>query len=159
MWICACGRVDLWSGDIWSSDNSQHLLDPYSFTHVLHGVAFFWLLSWLLPKLTIHWRLCLATALESAWEVLENAPLIINRYREGTLALGYEGDTVVNSMGDIVLCGIGFLLVPHLGIRRSVVFFVVVELILMLWIRDGLMLNVIMLIYPIEGIKAWQIGG
>lgn len=157
LWICACGRVDLWAGDIWSSDNSQHIFDPYSFTHVLHGVMFFWLL-YFIPKLPFSWKLVLALMIESAWEVVENAPFIINRYREGTIALGYEGDTVVNSMADIVLCAVGFALVKWMGVKWSIVFFVVVELILVLWIRDSLILNIIMLIYPLEGLRVWQAG-
>ncbi|MCB0036590.1 MAG: DUF2585 family protein [Anaerolineales bacterium] len=159
LWICACGRVDFWSGDIWSSDNSQHIFDPYSFTHLLHGVAFFWLLNWLLKNMPLNWRLLIALVIESVWEVVENAPFIINRYREGALALGYEGDTVVNSISDILLCAVGFLLVHYIGVKRSVIFFVAVELFLILWIRDSLILNIIMLIYPIDALGAWQAGG
>jgi len=159
LWICSCGQVWLWAGDIWSSHNSQHLLDPYSFTHVLHGVLFYGLLVWLRPGLPLPWRLCLATLIEAAWEVVENSEFVIQRYRETTMALGYEGDTIVNSLGDIVVCGLGFMLARQLGFRRSVIFFVATELALLLWIRDSLILNVIMLLYPIEGIKAWQVGG
>lgn len=110
LWICACGRVLLWAGDIWSSDNSQHLLDPYSFTHVLHGFVFFWLVAWLAPKLAPGWQFWLALLIEAAWEVAENSAAVIDRYRETTIALGYNGDTVINSLADIVLCGVGFWL-------------------------------------------------
>ncbi len=158
LWICACGQIYAWVGDTWSSDNSQHLFDPYSFTHLLHGIVFFWGLFWLWPQLAIVWRLVLAIAIESAWEVAENSAFIINRYREATAALGYEGDTIVNSLGDIFMCAVGFWLAYKLGFRRSVVLFLVTELILTLWIRDSLILNIIMLIYPIEAIKAWQLG-
>lgn len=158
-WICSCGRLYLWAGDIWSSDNSQHLLDPYSFTHILHGVIFFWLLAWLLPRVTVMWRLVIAISIEALWEIIENTEFIIQRYREATLALGYNGDTIVNSLSDILLCAAGFWLVFYLGFRRSLLFFVAMEIVLLVWIRDSLILNIIMLIYPIEAIKVWQMGG
>ena len=157
LWWCACGRVLVWSGDAWSADNSQHLFDPYSFTHVLHGFAFCGLLAWVLPRLSWDWRLALAVALEAAWEVFENSAFIINRYRESTLALGYTGDTIVNSFGDIVACGLGFLLARRLGFRRTLLIFVLTEIVLLIWIRDSLILEILMLIYPIDAIKAWQL--
>lgn len=158
LWMCACGQIYLWVSDTWSADNSQHWLDPYSFSHMLHGVIFFWLLAWLFPRLSLSWRLCLALIIEAAWELFENSAFIINRYRETTAALGYQGDTVINSMGDILTCGLGFMLAYWLGWRRSLILFVVTELVLLFLIRDNLTLNVIMLIYPIEAIKAWQMG-
>ncbi len=158
LWICECGQIYLWVGDVWSSDNSQHWFDPYAFSHLLHGVIFFWVMAWLLPKVPLMWRLCIAIAIESLWEVVENSALIINRYRESTAALGYNGDTVVNSVGDILICGVGFIIAFYLGFKRSLLLFVVVEVVLLFWIRDNLTLNVIMLIYPIEAIKNWQVG-
>lgn len=158
LWQCACGRIDLWAGDIWSSDNSQHLFDPYAFTHLLHGVVFFIALAWIAPRLSVMWRFMLAVIIEAAWEVLENSEFIIQRYREATASLGYEGDTIVNSIGDIFICGVGFWLAYYLGFRRSLILFIVVEIALTLWIRDSLILSVVMLIYPIEAIKAWQLG-
>lgn len=158
IWICTCGQVYLWAGNVWSSDNSQHLLDPYSFTHLLHGFAFLWLLVLILPRLAPVWQLWLALLIESLWEVVENSEFIIQRYREGTVSLGYEGDTIVNSLADILVCGVGFWLALRLGFRRSLAVFVVTEIILLFWIRDSLILNVIMLIHPIEAIRAWQIG-
>jgi hypothetical protein len=158
LWICSCGQVYLWTGDVWSSDNSQHWFDPYSFTHLLQGVVFCGILAWLAPRLAPLWRLWVALLIEALWEVFENSEFIIQRYREATAALGYEGDTVVNSLGDILMCGLGFWLALQLGFRRSLVLFVVVELVLLFWIRDSLLLNVLMLIYPIEAIKAWQMG-
>lgn len=158
LWACACGYLALWVGDIWSAENSQQLLDPYSFTHILHGVLFFWGLAWLGPRLPLLWRLWLAILIETAWEVVENSEFIIQRYRETTLALGYNGDTIINSLADILMCGLGFWLALKLGPRRSLLLFVVTELVLLLWIRDSLILNVIMLIYPIEAIKSWQLG-
>jgi hypothetical protein len=149
----------LWAGNVWSSDNSQHWLDPYSFTHLLHGVVFFWLLAWLRPRLSPMWLLFIALAVESVWEVFENSAFIIDRYRETTAALGYNGDTIINSLGDILVCGLGFMLAIRLGFRRSLVLFVITELGLLVWIRDSLVLNVVMLLYPVEAIKLWQIGG
>lgn len=157
-WLCSCGYFLLWSGNVLSSDNSQHLLDPYSFTHVLHGFLFWWLLAWTLPRLSIIWRLALAVSLEALWEVIENSNFVIQRYREATLALGYQGDTIVNSLGDILLCALGFLIARRLGWRRSFLVFVVTEVVLLIWIRDSLLLNILMLIYPIDGIKEWQMG-
>ncbi len=158
LWFCSCGNLYLWSGNVWSSDNSQQLFDPYSFTHLLHGIIFFWILVWIVPRLRLIWRLWLAIFIEAVWEVIENSEFVIQRYREETAALGYQGDTIVNSLGDILICGAGFLLAYYLGIRRSLVLFVVTEVSLLLWIRDSLILNVVMLIYPIDGIKEWQAG-
>jgi hypothetical protein len=158
LWICSCGQVWLWAGDTKSSDNSQHLFDPYSFTHVLHGLIFYALLALAAPRLPALWRLALALAIEAAWEVIENSPAIIERYRQATLALGYEGDTVVNVLGDMLCCGIGFALARRLGFWRSLAFFILTEVVLILWIRDSLILNVVMLLFPIEAIREWQMG-
>lgn len=158
MWICSCGYVLLWSGNTASSDNSQHLFDPYSFTHMLHGFLFCGLLMLLVPRLVSRWQIVLAIAVEAVWEVIENSAFIIDRYRTATLALGYQGDTIVNSLGDILCCWIGLLLARRLGFRRSLVVFALTEIVLMLWIKDSLILNIVMLIYPIEAIKRWQMG-
>ena len=159
LWICSCGYLLFWAGDIWSADNSQHWSDPYSFTHILHGFVFLGMLAWAIPRyLTTSWALGVALFIEALWEVIENTEFVIQRYREATAAIGYTGDTIVNSMGDIILCGLGFGLALYLGFRRSLIVFVVTELILLFWIRDSLLLNVVMLIYPIEAIRAWQIG-
>jgi len=159
LWICACGRVDLWAGNTKSSENSQHLADPYSFTHVLHGVVFYWLLARLFPRLHVMWQLTAAVAVESLWEVFENSEFIIQRYRQATLALGYEGDTVVNTVGDIAFMALGFWLARKLGFRRSAALFVATEIALILWIRDSLVLNIVMLLVPIDAIKNWQMRG
>ena len=156
-WWCACGKLRFWDGDIWSSHCSQHLLDPYSFTHVLHGVGLFLLGLWLMPKMTFVWRLWWATLIECLWEILENSEWVIDRYRSVTVSLGYEGDTVVNAMGDILCCMAGFALANYLGQRRSIIVFVAIELILLVTIHDNLTLNVLMLVYPIEVIKEWQL--
>ena len=156
IWWCACGHWNPWDGDIWSAHNSQHWLDPYSFTHVLHGVMLCGVLVWLLQRVPLIWRLTLAVAVEALWEILENSPFIIQRYREATIGLGYEGDSIANSMADILCCAIGFLLARKLGLRWSVVLFVLTELVLLVWVRDNLTLNVLMLTYPVDAIKAWQ---
>ena len=159
LWWCSCGYLLLWSGDPWSSDNSQHLLDPYSFTHLLHGFVLCGLLSWLVPRLDMVWRLCLAVSIEALWEVVENSEFVIRRYRAETAALGYHGDTIVNSICDILVCGLGFVLASRLGLRRTLALFVVTEVALIFWIRDSLLLNILMLVYPVEEIKAWQAAG
>lgn len=156
--LCSCGRFFLWVGNARSSNTSQHLLDPYSFTHVLHGVILFWLIAWFAPRLSWAWQLWLAVAAEAVWEVVENSDFIIQMYREGAGALGYFGDTIVNSLGDIAMCGLGFVLPRYLGFGRSLALFVTVEVVLLFWIRDSLVLNILMLIYPVEWIKQWQAG-
>ena len=156
LWICACGKLMIWSGNTCSSDNSQHFLDPYSFTHVLHGFLFFWLIAWLGRRLKSDWQLTLAVAIEALWEVFENTNFIIDRYRSQTAALGYTGDTVVNSFGDILCCVMGFMIARRLGLRRSLVVFAALELILIVWIRDSLFFEILMLILPLDAIKAMQ---
>lgn len=156
LWICSCGKILIWVSQTCSSDNSQHLFDPYSFTHVLHGFLFFWLIRWLVPRLDSNWQLTLAVAVEAAWEVLENTNFIIERYRTATAALGYNGDTVVNSMGDIVCCIIGFMIARRLGFRPSLIAFLALELVLILWIRDSLLLEILMLLVPVDLIRTWQ---
>ncbi len=158
LWACACGRLLPWVGDAWSPDTSQHLFDPYSFTHVLHGFGFAGLLALVLPRVARRWQLLCAVALEAAWEVFENTEYVINRYRESTAALGYTGDTVVNSLGDIVACALGFLIARRLGAIKTLLLFVAVEVALLIWIRDSLLLNIILLVYPSETLKAWQAG-
>jgi len=158
LWFCACGRFLPWVGDAWSPDTSQHLFDPYSFTHVLHGFAFYGLLALLLPRAAWRWRFIAAVMLEALWEVFENTAFVINRYREATAALGYNGDTVVNSLGDIAACAAGFLLARQLGALRTILVFAATEVLLLLWIRDSLLLNILLLLYPSETLKAWQAG-
>lgn len=156
MFLCSCGEFKLWIGDTCSSNNSQQLFDPYSFTHILHGFLLFWLIALLLRKLAPLSQLWLALTLEAAWEVFENTRFVIDRYRTETAALGYQGDTIVNSYGDLACAVIGFLVAQRLGLRRSVILFVLLELVLLLWIHDGLMLQILMLVHPIEWLKAWQ---
>jgi len=158
LWVCACGHFKPWLGDAWSAETSQQLFDPYTFTHVLHGFFFCGLLAVALPRVRPTWRLVLAVAAESLWEVIENTEFVIQRYREATAALGYNGDTVVNSLGDIAACALGFLVARKLGLVRTVLVFAATEVVLLFWIRDSLLLNVLMLIYPSEKLRAWQAG-
>ena len=156
--FCACGRILLWTSEAWSENTSQHLLDPYSFTHLLHGFVFCGLLSWGLPRLSWPWRLGFAVVAEAGWEIFENTEFVVNRYRENTMALGYQGDTVFNSLGDILACALGFLLARQLGWRRAIAVFVLTEIVLLILIRDSLLLSVLMLIYPVDALKNWQAG-
>ncbi|HKR11381.1 MAG TPA: DUF2585 family protein [Pyrinomonadaceae bacterium] len=156
MLFCSCGVFEVWVGDTCSSQNSQQLFDPYSFTHVLHGFLLFWLTTLVFRNLSSVWQLTLAAILEALWEVLENSHFIIDRYRTQTAALGYEGDTIVNSLGDLACAVIGFLIVRRLGWSRSLILFLLFELILLFWIRDSLLLQILMLIYPVNALKMWQ---
>ena len=145
--------------DIWSASNSQVLIDPYSFSHLIHGFLFFALLGWIAPRLTLEQRLLLAVLIEASWEILENSPIIINRYRQATIALGYEGDSVMNSMSDIVMMGLGFLAANRLKVWQSVGAVVAMELGCLILFRDNLTLNVVMLVCPLDAIKTWQLAG
>lgn len=156
MLLCSCGEFKFWVGDTCSSSNSQQLFDPYSFTHILHGFFLFWLVALLLRRFAPSTQLCIALALEAAWEVFENTRFVIDRYRAETAALGYEGDTIVNSLGDLACALVGFLVARKLGLRWSLVVFVLVEVVLSIWIKDGLLLQLLMLIRPVESIKLWQ---
>lgn len=158
LWFCSCGQIKVVVPDAWSPHTSQHFLDPYSITHVLHGLVLFWPLAWLLPRVSLAWRFAITIAIESAWEVLENTPFVIQRYRDATAALGYSGDTVVNVAGDVVTCGLGFALARQLGLRGSIAVFLVIEVALLLTIRDSLLMNVVMLLFPLEAFKEWQAG-
>ena len=156
MFLCACGYFDIWISDTCSSNNSQQLFDPYSFTHVLHGFLFFWLITLLFRRMAASWQFWLALLLESAWEVFETTSFVINMYRTETAALGYTGDTVVNSLGDLACALGGFLIARQLGLRRSLIAFLFLELVLILWIHDSLLLQLLMLIRPVAAIKLWQ---
>jgi len=153
---CACGQLSVWAGDIWSVHNSQHLLDPYSFTHVLHGMALCGILVVFLFRMPLVWRLTLAVSIEGLWEIIENSQWVIHRYRDSTANIGYCGDSIANSMADIACCAVGFGLAKYLGWRRSAVLFAVIELTLLVCIRDTLTLNIIMLVHPVDAIKSWQ---
>lgn len=156
MFICTCGQFAVWTSDTCSSNTSQQLLDPYSFTHVLHGFLFFWLIALLFRRMNSSWQICLALLLEGGWELFENTRFVIDKYRTETAALGYTGDTIVNSLGDVMCALVGFTIARQLGLRRSLIVFVVVEVVLLVWIRDSLLLQILMLVRPVEAIKLWQ---
>jgi hypothetical protein len=158
-WWCAGGEPWIWVSNVWSSHCSQHVFDPYSLTHVSHGLIFFAALLWLRPRWPVRWRLVVAIGIAAAWEVLENSPLVINRYRAATMSLDYLGDSVTNSLGDILSCLIGFALAARIGVLRSLAVLVALELLLLVLIRDNLTLNVLMLIHPVEAVKVWQSAG
>jgi len=138
---------------------SQHLLDPYSFTHLLHGLLFYWGFAWAFPRLAITWRFTLAIILEACWELLENSSFVIERYRAATAAVGYQGDTIGNSLGDFLCCAVGLVLAPRLGWRGSAILFLTSELLLLELIRDSLLLTTFMLVFPSDALKNWQTGG
>lgn len=154
--FCSCGVFRVWSGDTCSSSNSQQLFDPYSFTHILHGFVLFWLVMLIARRAAPSWRLWLALTLEASWEVFENSRFVIDRYRAETAALGYTGDTIVNSFGDVTCALVGFLIARQLGVVRAVIVFLVLEVILAIWIHDSLLLEILMLVHPVDAIKQWQ---
>lgn len=154
--ICTCGTVELW-GEV-GPKQSQMLADWYSFSHIVHGFLFYTALRWLFPKESIEGRFLAAMLIESAWEVIENSPMIIDRYREATIALGYSGDSILNSASDIGMMAIGFLAARRLPIWLSVAIVLLLELVPLIVIRDNLTLNVWMLMAPNDAIRAWQAG-
>jgi hypothetical protein len=158
VWICTCGTIKLWEGEVHSSGNSQHISDWYTPSHIIHGFLFYGL-GWLLfRRRTIAFRFGLAALIEAAWEILENSPIIIDRYRAATIAYDYVGDSILNSAMDLVWMSVGFLLAWRLPVWLMVALALVAEIATALLIRDNLTLNVIMLVYPIEAIKIWQGG-
>ena len=156
---CSGGGLSPWSWDIWTQHNSQHLLDPYSFTHMQHGVLAYALLWWVLRTRWPEARFVTAILIEAGWEVTENTNFVIDSYRESTIALNYYGDSVLNSVADIVAFSLGYTAAAGLSAWASAVAFLEVEAVLLLAIRDSLSLNIVMLLHPIEAIKTWQAGG
>ena len=158
VWMCDCGYIKLWHGAINSNQDSQHIADWYTFSHIIHGFIFYWILKTTTKNKYSFWQyLLFAVTLEAGWEILENSPLIINRYRE-TASLMYYGDSVVNSVSDVFFMAFGFFLASKLRVWLSVALVLTLELFALYYIRDNLTLNIIMLVYPFEFIKHWQLG-
>ncbi len=159
IFICKCGDVKLWYGALNSSQDSQHLTDWYTFSHIIHGFVFYWFFRLISRKRWSVWTcLMLSIGVEVGWEILENSPLIINRYREYTTSLMYYGDSIVNSVSDVVAMIVGFLIARKAPVWASIAIVVFLELWVGYTIRDNLTLNVIMLVYPLDAIKHWQWG-
>jgi hypothetical protein len=156
--ICTCGTVDLWVGARDSPRTSQMLADWYSFSHIVHGLLFYGLLWLIARRAPVQWRFVAALVIECAWEVIENTPLVIDRYRATTAALGYSGDSTINSVSDIAMMCLGFLLARKLPVWASIALLVVLELIPLFAIRDNLALNILMLLAPNHALQAWQSG-
>ncbi len=156
VWWCKFGDLAPYINDAWSQHTSQHLFDPYSFTHILHGVIFFWFSYPIFSKLSNSRRFLISVFVEAAWESLENTNFIIDKYRENTASLDYFGDSIFNSVGDVIACAIGFWIALKLGWRRSLALFILTEIVLIFWIHDSLLINIILLIHPFDTIKQWQ---
>jgi hypothetical protein len=157
--ICACGTVDLWVGARDSPKTSQMLFDWYSFSHIVHGLLFYAVLWLFARRWPVEWRFIAALFVEAAWEVIENTPMVIDRYRATTAALGYTGDSVINSLSDILMMALGFLIARKLPVWASIVLLVALELVPLLVIRDNLALNIWTLLAPNAAVQAWQARG
>jgi len=157
--ICTCGTIDLWVGVRDSPKTSQMLADWYSFSHLVHGLLFYGALWLVARRWPVEWRFLVALVIEASWEIVENTPMVINRYREATAALGYSGDSVLNSVSDILMMALGFLAARKLSVWAAIALVVVLELIPLYVIRDNLTLNVWMLLWPNPDIGAWQAAG
>ena len=156
--ICTCGIVKLWEGVVSSSGNSQHLTDWYTFSHIIHGILFYGLLTWLFPRLPVMWRLLIAMGIEISWEIAENTPYVINLYREQALAQGYNGDSIINSLFDTGAAILGFAMAYKLPVLATLSLIIIFELFVGYMIHDNLTLNILNFIHQFEFISDWQSG-
>ncbi len=154
--ICECGYVKLFEPGVNTPGNSQHLADWYTPSHIIHGFLFYWFAWLLLRQKPLSMRLSLAVLIEAAWEILENSPVIIDRYRTATMALGYAGDSILNSAMDTVFMVLGFFFAARVPVWLTILVAIFFEILTAWLIRDNLTLNVLMLVAPIESIKTWQ---
>jgi Protein of unknown function (DUF2585) len=154
--ICTCGYVKLWEGVVASPGNSQHIADWYSFSHAIHGFLFFGLTYWLMRARPLGARLAVAVVIELCWELFENSPIIIDRYRAATAAVGYSGDSILNSMSDGSFMMLGFLAASRMSWKVTVALAIAFEIFTLFMIRDNLTLNILMLVHPIDAVRVWQ---
>lgn len=156
--ICPCGTIAMWHGEVPSTEGSQHLFDWWTFSHVIHGFVFYAGLRLALPRLETGWRFLAATVIEVGWEIVENSDWAIERYRTVTAAVDYNGDSILNATSDIGVMWLGFLLARFLPVRVSVLIVVAIEALPMIVIRDGLILNILTMLWPMPAVVRWQTG-
>lgn len=154
--ICTCGTIKLWHGVVQSAENSQHIADWYTFSHIIHGFIFYGVLRWLRPRWSLAAIIAVSILIEGAWEIAENSPAVIDRYRSVTMAFGYSGDSILNSISDVLFMVVGVWIASRLHWTRTVALAMFFEVMTLILIRDNLTLNVLMLVAPIDAIRVWQ---